>query len=1016
MLVLFLPITSMGQTSWKGTISTAWNNAGNWTAGVPTAAIDVIIGDANFTGTFKPTVNAVANCKSLTIGAGTGAPVLTQSNGLTVAGNLSIGADGTLTQGNATLTLNGNWSNAGAYTTTNANATVIFAGTSQTIGGTVATPFRRLTVNAGCIITLNINTSVTVAFAMNGTFIPAENVTPYLVSGAASLTIGATSTLKVNAATFAANYGITGTITLTAGCTVEYCATLVNQTIKQNLTYSTLIISGAGVKTPAGNLNALNSTGATTGNITVSAGTLDLATFTANRGTTVTGGTLTISNGAALKIGGTNTFPSNYNTRTPALTSTVEYAGTNQTVSVQTYGNLKFSSSAGAAIKTMPATALTIAGNLTTTIGTGTSVSFTAASNITVNGNTNIGVSTTFNGAALTHTFKGSFSNNGIITGSGTINFIPTATQTITLAGTSFSNTGTVIFDGTGAMTVSGASPILKNITIQSGASLTADNVTLKIAGSISNSGTFIVSNGSIELNGSTAQVIPANAFTGNTIKNLTVNNAAGVTLNGTLQLSDILKVTTGQLTTGGFLTLLSTPAQTALIDGSGAGSVVGNVTMQRYLSSGFGYKYFSSPFQAATVNEFSDDLDLSATFPTFYTYTEDRSYSGWTKYTTTTGSLTPMQGYAANFGVSASPKTVDITGVVNNNTVTSPALYNHNQPYTLGFNLAGNPYPSPVNWDASTGWTRTNIDNAVYYFNAGTTDQYSGSYSSYINGISSDGIANNIIPAMQGFFVHVSNGTYPVAATFSINNNARVNNLTPNFHREAMPPLFRLKISFADDNLPADAAVIYFDDMATPSFNQAMDALKMMNTDPQVPNLYILSKDAVKLSIRSLPNIYDSTSVHLGLASKKTGWVTFAVQDIAQLPYGLHIYLRDAKTGIIQDMQRYPHYRMLLEAGEYEQRFSLVFSKKEPVNQQVGNETFKVYSAGGKVSVYQDLAAGEKAWIIISNISGQVILQQQISDSGYHDLKPPFSSGVYIVSCHTQKGLRSKKIFIGNE
>ena len=60
-----------------------------------------------------------------------------------------------------------------------------------------------------------------------------------------------------------------------------------------------------------------------------------------------------------------------------------------------------------------------------------------------------------------------------------------------------------------------------------------------------------------------------------------------------------------------GNLTLLSTASQTALIDGAGSGSVDGNVSMQRYIASGFGYKYISSPFQAATVNELSDDLLL---------------------------------------------------------------------------------------------------------------------------------------------------------------------------------------------------------------------------------------------------------------------------------------------------------------------------------------------------------------------------------------------------------------------
>lgn len=557
----------------------------------------------------------------------------------------------------------------------------------------------------------------------------------------------------------------------------------------------------------------------------------------------------------------------------------------------------------------------------------------------------------------------------------------------------------------------------VQSITIQNGASVTVNGGAMQIAGTITNSGTFTTSNGSIELISITAQTIPAAAFAGNLIKNITINNSAGVTLGGTLQVSGILKATTGQFSTGGFLTLLSTATQTALIDGSGSGSVTGNVTIQRYLASGFGYKYVSSPFTAATVNEFANDLDLAATFPTFYKYVENQASSGYTVYTTTTNILTPMVGYSANFGSSSSPKTIDMTGVVNNGNITSPTIYNHNQPYTLGFNLAGNPYPSPVDWNASGGWTKTNIDNALYYFNAGTTNQYTGTYSTYINGISSDGIANNIIPAMQGFFVHVSNGTYPVTASFAVNNTARVNNLTPNYHRDAPStvPLLRLNASFADEAMPEDATVIYFDHSATLSTDPEMDALKLINTDPLVPNLYSLS-DTTKLSIHALPYVQDSTSrIPLGLITQRSGWITFKVQDLERIPSGLHIYLHDEKTNITQDLQRNPSYRQLIETGKYNNRFSLVFSLKDlSPSEENATDTFNVYSAGRKIYVYLDLASGDKAGIMLSNMSGQVILRQQLSGKGYHDLGPSFSSGIYIVSYYSQKGLRSKKVFVG--
>jgi hypothetical protein len=59
-----------------------------------------------------------------------------------------------------------------------------------------------------------------------------------------------------------------------------------------------------------------------------------------------------------------------------------------------------------------------------------------------------------------------------------------------------------------------------------------------------------------------------------------------------------------GLLETNGKITLLSGGDGTALIDGAGIGTISGNVTMQRYLPTGFGYMYFSSPFTTAKVSE----------------------------------------------------------------------------------------------------------------------------------------------------------------------------------------------------------------------------------------------------------------------------------------------------------------------------------------------------------------------------------------------------------------------------
>ena len=562
----------------------------------------------------------------------------------------------------------------------------------------------------------------------------------------------------------------------------------------------------------------------------------------------------------------------------------------------------------------------------------------------------------------------------------------------------------------------SGAIGAAKNIIIDNASSLTIIGNTIQISGTITNSGTFTATSGTVEMKGSVAQSIGANIFAGNTIKDLIINNSTGVTLQGPLNITGIVKAATGNLSSGGNLTLLSTAAQTALIDGSGTGNITGIVTMQRYLPSAFGYKYFSSPFQDATVSAFSPYLDLGASFPTFYTYDENRVSAGWVDYTSASGLLAPWQGYAANFGASASSKTVNISGVVNSNISFAFSLYNHNKIYTKGFNLVGNPYPSPIDWNAVTGWTKTNIDNAIYFFNSGSTDQYTGVYSSYINGVST-GNGNNIIASMQGFFVHVSDGTYPVNGSLGATNSVRTNDLNPLF-KDAMidtRTILRFTANFETKNGEEDVAVIYFDDRADMRFEKDLDALKMTNTDLMVPNLYSLTTETRQLSINGMPLLTDSlTNIPLGFTTLSDGWINFSAKDISQLPSSHDIYLVDDEKGVIQNLKQQPEYRFYLKAGVYDQRFRLVLSLSETNKPSVfAEKLFTITRTANILLVKMKLPIKTKGMLMVTNMSGQILLRRNVYEQEIVEISPNVSSGVYIVTVISGKQTASEKILI---
>ncbi len=552
---------------------------------------------------------------------------------------------------------------------------------------------------------------------------------------------------------------------------------------------------------------------------------------------------------------------------------------------------------------------------------------------------------------------------------------------------------------------------VAQGLIIPSGAYVVSGNGNIVVSKNFVNNGSFVHNSGAVVFAG-TAQTIGGSTPT--SFNNLTIANGSTTTISATSQTLKNILLSNGTLNANGNLTLLSTAAQTAAVDGSGTGEVLGNVTIQRYISSGFGYKYFSSPFQADTVGDFSNDINLAASFPAFYRHDENQASNGWINYTAGSGVLSPMRGYAANLGNATAAKTVDLKGVVNNHNY-SLTLYNHNMAYTQGFNLVGNPYPSPINWDAVGAWTKTNIDNAVYYFNAGSSDQYTGVYSSYINGVSSDGIAGNTIAAMQGFFVHVSNGSYPVNALLGINNNARMLNNTAQFFRvgdvQDSKSLIRLNAGFASVPNSTDPVVLYFNDAAGNKFNKQLDALKLMNTDSLTPSLYAVSADAQKLSIKAVA-ADTMTIVPLGLVTKKDEWVNFTAADMLDIPSDIHVYLLDKATGKNQDLKKDPQYRLHLVHGVYENRFFLQFSKNEITTAPVASNIFKTYSTGGKLFVNAGLSAGEKASITVVNMLGQVVCRYDISGNAFVALPAVFTDGVYVVNASGNIN-QSKKIVI---
>jgi len=251
--------------------------------------------------------------------------------------------------------------------------------------------------------------------------------------------------------------------------------------------------------------------------------------------------------------------------------------------------------------------------------------------------------------------------------------------------------------------------------------------------------------------------------------------------------------------------------------------------------------------------------------------------------------------------------------------------------------------------------------------------------------------------------------------------NSVRVTDLTHNFLKsgsKSSSHLLRLSVCFADDSLSSDPYVIYLDEKATNDFDNMLDALKLMNTDLKVPNIYGLTIDGSKLSINALQDsVVSADKMPLGLKLNRDGKVVFKVidSDIPSLYDG--IYFTDEVANIETKLVDKAEYQVDLLSGEYLNRFYLNAKSVITGIHETGTEDyFKMYMANGKLNVIVKTLAGGTGIIRIYNLTGQILFIDRIYAPGHYEFEPGLKDGMYIVSFITGKELRSKKIYFNHQ
>jgi hypothetical protein len=366
---------------------------------------------------------------------------------------------------------------------------------------------------------------------------------------------------------------------------------------------------------------------------------------------------------------------------------------------------------------------------------------------------------------------------------------------------------------------------------------------------------------GSVRFSGTTQSISGTGTFTNltiNTGSNTSILNGSNIRMGNTLTVNGTLTIAAG-----GSLTLNSDVSGTASIANS-AGTISGNVTIERYIPGARKFRLMAHPFTTAqNLSVLTDDMDItgnttgvtdnntSKTAGTGFTAvllnnpsafrfsTADAngasSDGGWKAFTAADGSGannawgvgqgirvlirgTKGQGLESpNVPYTPSASTLDITGTVNTGNV-NLSLVTGGTSTTAGFNLVGNPYPSPV--DIS----------AVVFASAGAADILKTVYTrnpqtgSYTTQLLASGTPYSI-PSYAAVFIQ-NTGSGSVTLPFTEARKASTSSLTTFKNGLTNIALFECKIGgIVYDNLN-----IGFDENANSLFENKLDAIKLSN------------------------------------------------------------------------------------------------------------------------------------------------------------------------------------------
>lgn len=581
------------------------------------------------------------------------------------------------------------------------------------------------------------------------------------------------------------------------------------------------------------------------------------------------------------------------------------------------------------------------------------------------------------NSSALTVESGATLTNNGTFTlGAGSIansgTYVYGNSAGLTYAGASAQTIGAELplTNGPPTCTINnvigvilGNDGIFKDLVFATG-NLTIGSNTLTLNGNYSRTAGNLVLNGSSNIIIAGSGALSNSLFfdqtvlgTTNNINNFTINRSGQtITLGNTLIVTGAVIPTTGTIATGGLLTLLSNVTSTARIAALGANAdVTGNVLCQRYIpASARRFRFLSSPINGNTLEDWRGEIFITgagtgntlgttnsngfdatiSNAPTVYFYTETMGGAlnqRWETPTSTSYNLVQGKGYRffvrgdrSSIGrldgteTTQNAVTLISTGAINKGNITPISLPLTYSGATVndGWNMVGNPYPSQIDWNAASGWTKTNVSGTIWIWNSATN-----SYGNW-DGTTATNSVTQYIASHQGFFVR-STAALPIVSCSEL---VKVANAPAALFKA--PVSNQLRIQLVQDAINSDETVIRFMTNKKDAYDENEDVKKLNNPTVNVSSTF---NNNLYASVNYLSENLDKKIVPISVWGNVAGTYQMNFSDMESFTNKAKIYLLDKYLNTQQDLIEQPRYEFNITEdanSKGDNRFEIQFFK----------------------------------------------------------------------------------------